>query len=51
MKLNFLLTLHISPIFNVSDLYPFRDAGIQSDGVTSDRDDPAIDWQGQIPQK
>ena len=30
--------LHISPIFNVSDLYPFRDAAIQLDGVTSDRD-------------
>ena len=38
--------LQISPIFNVSYLYPFRDAGIQPDGVTSDRDDPAIDWQG-----
>ena len=43
--------LQISPIFNVSDLYPFRDAGIQPDGVTSDKDDPAVDWQGQIPQK
>ena len=43
--------LQISPIFNVSDLYPFRDAGIQPDGVTIDRDDPSIDWQGQIPQK
>ena len=43
--------LHISPIFNVSDLYPFRDASIQPDGVTLDRDDPSIDWQGQIPQK
>ena len=32
-------------------MYPFRDAGIQPDGVTSDRDDLAIDWQGQIPQK
>ena len=32
-------------------MYPFRDAGIQLDGVTSDRDDPAIDWQGKIPQK
>ena len=43
--------LHISPIFNVSDLYPFRDAGIQPNGVTSYRNDPAIDWQGQIPKK
>ena len=43
--------LHISPIFNVSDLYPFRDAGIQRDGVTLDRDNPTIDWQGKIPQK
>ena len=38
--------LHISPIFNVSDLYPFRNASIQPDGVTLDRDDPAIYWQG-----
>ena len=43
--------LQISPIFNVSDLYPFRDAGIQLDGVTLYRDDPAIGWKGQIPQK
>ena len=41
----------ILQIFNISDLYPFRDAGIQPDGVTSDRDDPTIHWQGQIPQK
>ena len=41
----------ISPIFNVSDSYPFRDAGIQTDGMTLDGDDSAIDWQGQIPQK
>ena len=43
--------LQISPIFNVSDLYPFRDAGMQPDGVTSNRDDAAIYWQGQIPKK
>ena len=43
--------LYISPIFNVSYLYPFRDAGIQLDGLTLDRDDPTIYWQGQIPQK
>ena len=38
----------ISPIFNVSNLYPFRDAGIQKDGVTSNGDDSTIDWQGQV---
>ena len=37
--------------FFVSDLYPFRDVGIQLDGVTSNRDDPNIDWEGHIPQK
>ena len=37
--------------FNVLDSYPFRDEGIQPDGVTSDRDDPTIDSQGQIPKK
>ena len=41
----------ISPIFNVSVLYPFRDAGIQPDGLILDRDDPAIDLQGKIPKK
>ena len=41
----------ISPIFNVSDLYPFRDAGIQTDGTTLDGDDSSIDWQEQIPHK
>ena len=41
----------ISPIFNVSDLYPFRDVGIQPDGVTSYRNYLAIYWKGQIPQK
>ena len=43
--------LQISPIFNVSDLYPFRDAGIQTDGTNLDGDDSSIDWQGQIPHK
>ena len=43
--------LQISPIFNVSYLYPFRDAGIQKDGITSDGDDSSIDWQGKIPHK
>ena len=43
--------LQISPNFNVSDLYPFIDAGNQPDGVTSDRDDSTIDWQGKIPNK
>ena len=51
VKLNFLLTFRFHQFFNVSYLYPFRDAGIQPDGVTSDRDDPAIDWKGKIPQK
>ena len=31
--------LHISPIFNVSYLYPFRDSGIQTDGITSNGKD------------
>ena len=43
--------LQISPIFNVSDLYPFRDAGSYTDGVTSDAGDLAIDLQGQNPPK
>ena len=43
--------LQISPIFNVSYLYPFRDEGIQTYGMTLDGDDSDIDWQGQLPQK
>ena len=43
--------LQISPIFNVSDLYLFKDVGVHPDGVTSERDDLAIDRQGQITQK
>ena len=39
--------LQISPIFNVSDLYPFEDAGIHTYGVTLDEDDSTIDWQGR----
>ena len=27
--------LQISPIFNVQDLYPFRDEDIQKNGITS----------------
>ena len=36
--------LQISPIFNVLYLYPFRDAGIKTDGMASDGDDSAIVW-------
>ena len=43
------IDLHISQIFNLSDLYLFKDAGVQPDGVNSERDDPNIYWQGQIP--
>ena len=43
--------LQISLIFNVSYLYIFKYVGVQPHGVTSKRDDPAIDWKGQIPQK
>ena len=42
---------HISPIFNVLDLYPFRDASIQTDGMTSDGHDSSIYWQGKNPKK
>ena len=43
--------LHISLIFNVTDLYIFKDVGVQLDGAISERDNPTIDWQGKIPQK
>ena len=34
--------LQISPIFNVSDIYPFKNSG---------EDGSFIDWQGQLPWK
>ena len=43
--------LQISLIFNVLDLYPFKDVGVQTDGVTSNGYDSAIDWKGKIPHK
>ena len=43
--------LQISPIFNVSYLYPFRDACIQTDGINLDEYDSSMDQQGQLPQK
>ena len=38
--------LQSSPIFNVSDLYPFRDVGIQKYGITLYGDDSSIYWKG-----
>ena len=35
--------LQVSPIFNVSYLYLFKDTGVQPDCVTSERVDPDID--------
>ena len=40
--------LQIPPIFNVSDLYLFKDASVYPHGVTLERDDPDIYWQGKI---
>ena len=43
--------LQISPIFNVSDLYPFKDSYVQTKEVISGEDGPFVDWQGQLPLK
>jgi len=39
--------LQVSPIFNVSDLYPFKDSGVQTKELISGEDNPFVDWQGQ----
>ena len=38
--------LHISPIFNVSDIYHFKDSGFHAEGTTSGADGFSIDWKG-----
>ena len=43
--------LHISPIFNLSYIYPFRDSSVQEEETTSCEDGSFIDSQGQLPQK
>ena len=43
--------LQISPIFNVSYIYPFKYSGDQEKEIISGEDDSFIDWQGQLPQK
>ena len=38
----------ISPIFNVSDLYPYKEDGVETNDL--DRSiEQIVDWQGQIP--
>ena len=41
----------ISPIFNVSDIYPFKYSGVREEEIILGEDGPFIDWQGQLPQK
>ena len=41
----------ISPIFNVSDIYPFKDSGVSTEEMISGEDGSFIDWKGQLPQK
>ena len=38
--------IQISLIFNVSDIYPFKDSC-----VSTEEGGPFIDWKGQLPQK
>ena len=37
------------PIFNVSDLYIFKDPGVQTEEIVSGEDAPFVDWKGQLP--
>ena len=43
--------IQISPIFNVSDIYPFEDSGVQGEEMILGEDGPFIDWKRQLPQK
>ena len=43
--------LHISPIFNVSDIYPFKDSGVHAEETTLGGDGSSIYWKVQLPQK
>ena len=43
--------LKISPIFNVSDLYLFKDSGVQHEEMILGEEGPFVYWKGQLPQK
>ena len=43
--------LQISPIFNVSNLYHFKESCVQTEEMISREDGSFIYWQGQLPQK
>ena len=42
--------LQISPIFNVLDIYSFKDSGVQIE-TTSSEYGSFINWKGQLPKK
>ena len=41
------LDLQISPIFNVSYLYPFKHSGVQTEQTIAGEDGPFVDWKGK----
>ena len=41
--------LQISRIFNVLDLYPFKDLGVHVEKIILGEDGPFVDWKGQLP--
>ena len=43
--------LQIFPIFNVSDIYRFRDSGVQIEYMISGEYGSFIDWKGHLPHK
>ena len=51
MKIELPFDLQISPIFNVSDIYPFKDSSVQIEETISGEDVPFVYWKGQSPQK
>ena len=43
--------LQISPIFNVSYIYHFKDSGVLIEEMILGEDGSFIDWKGQLPKK
>ena len=41
--------IQISQIFNVSNIYPFKDSSVLLEEMISGEDGPFIDWKQQLP--
>ena len=50
-EIEFPSNLQISPIFNVSYIYPFKYLSVCAEETTLGGDGSSMDWKGQVPQK